>query len=110
MLIVLHSTSPIRAWLKFRRSGPRAKRQYSLAFGLQKLDELVDTHELVFFLWQCSHCGSPMDEVADLEAERLRLSGEGEATVDVFSGTLAKSQVLAVSGLRGDLYVGDRGL
>lgn len=77
VLIVVDSTSPIRAWLQFRRKGGRAQRQYKEASALRMLDEQIKKLSLVFFLWQRSHCGSPVNEIADREAERLRLEGAG---------------------------------
>lgn len=82
LLLVLDSTSPVKAWLKFRRQGDRVKRQYKAAQLLASLEEAVRRHSLVYFLWQRSHCGSPANEWADQAAECFRRQGDPTIQVE----------------------------
>ena len=76
VLLMFDATSPVRAWLRFRRKHARIRCGYKAFHLLDTLDQLVARHEMVVFLWQTSHVGSPTNEWADLEAERAMRGGE----------------------------------
>ena len=59
ILIILDATSPIRAWLKYRRKHHRTQMGYYGAELLDTLEQLVARQEVVVFLWQTSHVGAP---------------------------------------------------
>jgi Ribonuclease HI len=68
ILIILDATSPIRAWLKYRRKHHRTQMGYYGAELLDTLEQLVARQEVVVFLWQTSHVGAPANEWADVLA------------------------------------------
>ena len=65
---VFDATSPVAAWLRFRRVHDRVKQGY---YGAELLDswwQWVEQQELWLGLWQTSHVGEPRNEWADVEA------------------------------------------
>ena len=68
IVIMLDATSPVHAFIKFRAAHARRRAGYYGSTWLDTLDQLLDGLEAVVFLWQRSHVGSPMNEVADLLA------------------------------------------
>ena len=66
VVIMLDATSPMHAFIKFWVSHARRQASYYGSTWLDTLDQLLDgVDEAVVFLWQTSHVGSPMNEVAD---------------------------------------------
>ena len=57
--LVFDANSPIKAWLKFRGKHNRHKLAYHAARLLDTLEQLVQACEVVAFIWQTSHVGSP---------------------------------------------------
>lgn len=78
VLIITDATSPLRAWLRFRRRSRRGRCLFYGASLLDRLNDLIDRQELVFFEWQSSHCGDPANERADLLADEFRCGGLGD--------------------------------
>ena len=81
VIIVFDATSPVLAMKKFRRQCARRQQGYYVGEWLEALFRLWDRQEVVVFLWQNSHRGSPINEWADLEASAMgaRL-GPGQET------------------------------
>ena len=91
MLLVFDATSPVRAWLRFRRKHARTRCGYKAFQLLDTLDQLVARHEMVVFLWQTSHVGSPTNEWADLEAA---VAMGGGVVTPVATGARAASRCI----------------
>ena len=70
IIVVFDATSPVQAMRKFRRLCHRRKQGRLAGEWLEALFRLLDRQEVVVFLWQTSHVGSPMNEWADLEAAK----------------------------------------
>ena len=68
VLLLFDATSPVRAWLRFRDKHNRHKLDYYANRLLDALERLLQKCELVIFIWQTSHVGSPCNEWADMEA------------------------------------------
>jgi len=68
ILYIRDVTSPIRAWLRFRKCHHRTQLGYYAAAWLDTLDQLVAKEEVMVFLWQTSHVGAPANEWADVLA------------------------------------------
>ena len=109
ILIVLDATSPVRAWLKFRKRHHRTQMGYYGCEWLDALDQLVARHEVVVFLWQTSHVGAPVNEWADVlagEAMNREQAGSGRrlpvtaeaARAVLLAETFATGQVVVCVG------------
>ena len=79
------ATSPVLAMKKFRRLCHRRRQGYYAGEWLESLFRLVDRQEVVVFIWQTSHVGSPTNEWADLAAGAAGSDGEELAVVRVAS-------------------------
>ena len=71
----LDSTSPYQALKAFRRSPARRKKVVHAAGRHAATSALLERQELVCLHWQMSHVGEPVNELADVEADR---AAEGE--------------------------------
>jgi hypothetical protein len=68
VIVVFDATSPIRSLHTFRHIGARARQGKHAAHWIEALDELAKVPQCVAWLWQPSHCGDPVNELADLAA------------------------------------------
>ena len=85
VVVVFDATSPVLAMKKFRRLCHRRRQGYYAGEWLESLFRLVDRQEVVVFIWQTSHVGSPTNEWADLAAGAAGSDGEELAVVRVAS-------------------------
>ena len=69
LVFVIDATSPIRALLKYRKVHHRRRVDYYAEEELDTLMQLMERHEVVVFIWQTSHVGSPPNEWADVLAD-----------------------------------------
>ena len=72
VVIVFDATSPVHALLKFVRAGSREKQRYYGGEWLEELWRLIQRQRLVWFWWQTSHVGAPLNEWADLLADEAK--------------------------------------
>ena len=82
VMVVFDATSPVVAWLRYRKASARARRGYYASRWFEALDRLIQRMEVVVFLWQTSHVGSPVNEWADVLAE----AATGDSAVAVVRG------------------------
>ena len=68
VVVVFDATSPIRSMMAFRRLGARSRQDKHLSRLIETLEALVRRVEVAVFLWQPSHCGEPINELADVLA------------------------------------------
>ena len=69
IIIVLDAISPPLAARRFARVCNRWKQGYYVGSWYDTLLRLLDRQEVVVFLWQTSHVGSPVNELADIIAD-----------------------------------------
>ena len=73
VIVTFDAVSPLKAARRFRRACNRQKQGYYVGSWLSALLRLLDRCEVVVFLWQKSHVGSPpnewVDRLADIAAE-----------------------------------------
>ena len=77
VVIMLDATSPVCAYRAWKRKHARKRTSYIAATWFDHLERLVNRQEAVVFWWQTSHVGSPMNEAADVEADKAREVAEG---------------------------------
>jgi hypothetical protein len=72
----MDATSPVKAYMHFCKTHDRRKQTYYLVGWYDTLQQLMTRHEVVIFLWQTSHVGSPVNEMADVAAAAAAEVGE----------------------------------
>lgn len=65
VVLVFDAASGVHSWLRFRRLGARARAAKWPDALLSSLDLAVARLEAVVFLWQTSHVGEPLNDMAD---------------------------------------------
>ena len=69
IVVVFDATSPVHAMVRFRRECHRRRRGFYADAWIGTWLRLINRHEVVVFLWQTSHVGSPINEWADVLAD-----------------------------------------
>ena len=80
VIVTFDAVSPLKAARRFRRACNRRKQGYYVGSWLSALLRLLDRCEVVVFLWQKSHVGSPPNEWVDRLAD---IAAEGDAVLPV---------------------------
>jgi hypothetical protein len=100
VVIVFDATSPVTAMRKFATSGDRTRQSYNAGQWLEHFVRLVNRQQVVVFMWQTSHVGSPLNEFADYLAD-LALK---ESVVPVPRGLVEFEAVRWSGARRGGLH------
>ena len=74
-IVIFDATSPVRALLAFILMGGRAKQGKLVASWLESLAQLTRKCEVIGFVWQSSHMGEAMNELADVLADEAAKGG-----------------------------------
>ena len=76
ILVMMDATSPVHSLITFRRIHARKAQEKHAMRMLDTLLQLVARQEVVVFLWQRSHMGSPANEWADRCADAAAEAGQ----------------------------------
>lgn len=71
LIFVFDATSPVRALLRYERLHARRKVSQYAGEMLDTLLRETRRHEVIVFVWQRSHVGSPVNEWADTAADEI---------------------------------------
>ena len=70
--IVFDATSPVTAMRAFSHSCARARNRFYAGSWLEHFIRLLRRQQLVVFMWQTSHVGSPLNEHVDIIADEAK--------------------------------------
>jgi hypothetical protein len=70
VVVIFDALSPVLAMKKFRRLHARGRQGYYAAAWVEAFATLLQRQCVIVFIWQRSHVGAPINEYADLLAEK----------------------------------------